>query len=74
MLYASSSYFYKESLLRFNDRKEVSKEMGEWIHDAMNGNKVLKRNAYGVRNLKRFRNRILHIFSDKNKENSPTLN
>ena len=25
--------------------------------------KVLKRNAYGYRNFKRFRNRILHIFS-----------
>lgn len=27
--------------------------------------KVLKRNAYGYRNFKRFRNRILHIFSHK---------
>lgn len=27
--------------------------------------KVLKRNAYGYRNFKRFRNRILHMFSDK---------
>ena len=25
--------------------------------------KVLKRNAYGYKNFKRFRNRILHIFS-----------
>ncbi|HHZ06993.1 MAG TPA: transposase [Clostridiales bacterium] len=25
--------------------------------------KVLKRNAYGFRNFKRFRNRILHMFS-----------
>ncbi|MBQ4120007.1 MAG: transposase, partial [Clostridia bacterium] len=25
--------------------------------------KVLKRNAYGYQNFKRFRNRILHIFS-----------
>ncbi|WP_363191995.1 transposase [Ruminococcus sp.] len=25
--------------------------------------KVLKRNAYGYRNFKRFRNRILHMFS-----------
>lgn len=35
--------------------------------------KVLKRNAYGYRNFKRFRNRILHIFNHKkaalNKEN-----
>ncbi|MEG2928764.1 MAG: transposase, partial [Oscillospiraceae bacterium] len=31
--------------------------------------KVLKRNAYGYRNFKRFRNRILHIFSDKNTPN-----
>ena len=32
--------------------------------------KVLKRNAYGYKNFKRFRNRILHIFSHKqlNKE------
>ena len=28
--------------------------------------KVLKRNAYGYRNFKRFRNRILHIFNYKN--------
>ena len=28
--------------------------------------KVLKRNAYGYRNFKRFRNRILHIFNHKN--------
>ncbi|WP_443711749.1 transposase, partial [Ruminococcus bromii] len=27
--------------------------------------KVLKRNAYGYRNFKRFRNRILHMFSNK---------
>ena len=27
--------------------------------------KVLKRNAYGYRNFKRFRNRILHIFSNQ---------
>ena len=35
--------------------------------------KVLKRNAYSVRNFKRFRNRILHIFSEKNIENTPTI-
>ena len=28
--------------------------------------KVLKRNAYGYRNFERFRNRILHMFSNKN--------
>ncbi|MDD6527160.1 MAG: transposase, partial [Oscillospiraceae bacterium] len=28
--------------------------------------KVLKRNAYGYKNFKRFRNRILHIFSHQN--------
>jgi len=28
--------------------------------------KVLKRNAYGYRNFYRFRNRILHMFSQKN--------
>lgn len=27
--------------------------------------KVLKRNAYGYRNFKRFRNRILHMFSNQ---------
>ncbi|MEF2920191.1 MAG: transposase, partial [Acutalibacteraceae bacterium] len=27
--------------------------------------KVLKRNAYGYRNFKRFRNRIIHIFSNQ---------
>lgn len=32
--------------------------------------KVLKRTAYGYRNFKRFRNRILHIFSDKNMQKS----
>lgn len=31
--------------------------------------KVLKRNAYGYRNFKRFRNRILHIFSHKQPHN-----
>ena len=31
--------------------------------------KVLKRNAYGYRNFKRFRNRILHIFSHQNSIN-----
>lgn len=30
--------------------------------------KVLKRNAYGYRNFKRFRNRILHIFSHQQKQ------
>lgn len=30
--------------------------------------KVLKRNAYGYRNFKRFRNRILHIFSHQRKQ------
>lgn len=30
--------------------------------------KVLKRNAYGYRNFKRFRNRILHIFSNKQQQ------
>ena len=35
--------------------------------------KVLKRNAYGVRNFKRIRNRILHIFSEKNIENTPII-
>lgn len=32
--------------------------------------KVLKRNAYGYRNFKRFRNRILHIFSHQSIHNS----
>lgn len=32
--------------------------------------KVLKRNAYGFRNFNRFRNRILHMFSHKNKPNT----
>lgn len=32
--------------------------------------KVLKRNAYGYRNFKRFRNRILHIFNHKKKEDN----
>lgn len=31
--------------------------------------KVLKRNAYGYRNFKRFRNRILHMFNYKKKQN-----
>lgn len=30
--------------------------------------KVLKRNAYGYQNFRRFRNRILHIFSNRNQE------
>ena len=34
--------------------------------------KVLKRNAYGYTNFKRFRNRILHIFSHKNKKQVAT--
>ncbi|HBR30710.1 MAG TPA: hypothetical protein DD733_01370 [Clostridiales bacterium] len=35
--------------------------------------KVLKRTAYGYRNFKRFKNRILHIFSDKNTEKSEAV-
>jgi len=35
--------------------------------------KVLKRTAYGYRNFKRFRNRILHIFSDKNMQKSEVV-
>ena len=31
--------------------------------------KILKRSAYGYKNFKRFRNRILHIFSNKNNSN-----
>ena len=31
--------------------------------------KVLKRNAYGYRNFRRFRNRILHIFSYQKNRN-----
>jgi transposase len=34
--------------------------------------KVLKRNAYGFRNFKRFRNHILHIFAHKNENISDT--
>lgn len=36
-----------------------------FIEGCNNKIKVLKRNAYGYRNFCRFRNRILHIFSDK---------
>ena len=36
-----------------------------FIEGCNNKIKVLKRNAYGYRNFKRFRNRILHMFSDK---------
>ena len=32
--------------------------------------KVLKRNAYGYRNFKRFRNRILHMFSHQKQKSS----
>ena len=35
--------------------------------------KVLKRNAYGYRNFRRFRNRILHIFSDRKRRNTEKL-
>jgi transposase len=35
--------------------------------------KVLKRTAYGYRNFKRFKNRILHIFSDKNIQKSEAV-
>ena len=34
-----------------------------FIEDCNNKIKVLKRNAYGFRNFRRFRNQILHIFS-----------
>ena len=34
--------------------------------------KVLKRNAYGFRNFKRFRNRILHIFSGQTEKGTAT--
>ena len=36
-----------------------------FIEGCNNKIKVLKRNAYGYRNFKRFRNRILHMFSNK---------
>lgn len=35
--------------------------------------KVLKRNAYGYRNFKRFRNRILHIFAYQKRRNADNL-
>ena len=35
--------------------------------------KVLKRNAYGYRNFRRFRNRILHIFSDRRQRNTEKM-
>lgn len=35
--------------------------------------KVLKRNAYGYRNFKRFRNRILHIFAYQKRKNTDNL-
>ena len=39
-----------------------------FIEGCNNKIKVLKRNAYGYRNFKRFRNRILHIFAYKKEE------
>lgn len=36
-----------------------------FVEGCNNKIKVLKRNAYGYQNFRRFRNRILHIFSDK---------
>lgn len=41
-----------------------------FIEGCNNKIKVLKRNAYGYRNFKRFRNRILHIFAYKKEEKS----
>lgn len=35
--------------------------------------KVLKRNAYGYRNFKRFRNRIMHIFAYQKRKNEDNL-
>ena len=35
--------------------------------------KVLKRNAYGYRNFKRFRNRIMHIFAYQKRKNTGNL-
>lgn len=39
-----------------------------FIEGCNNKIKVLKRNAFGYRNFKRFRNRIIHIFSNKKEE------
>ncbi len=43
-----------------------------FIEGCNNKIKVLKRNAYGYRNFKRFRNRILHIFAYKKQEKIST--
>ncbi len=39
-----------------------------FVEGCNNKIKVLKRNAYGYQNFRRFRNRILHIFSNKNQK------
>lgn len=64
--------------------EDVAKTMHNWIHGIYNSLfvpytngftegcnnkiKVLKRNAYGFTRFDRFRNRVLHIFSDKNEK------
>lgn len=53
-----------EDVVKFRRIKDINTE------GCNNKIKVLKRNAYGYRNFKRFRNRILHMFSHQNKPNT----
>ena len=72
------SEYYQCSNTLINWQKEI---LNTFEHPYSNGItegcnnkiKVLKRNAYGYRNFRRFRNRILHIFSDRKRRNTEKL-
>ena len=58
------------ALNNFNEKGVLSHYTDGFTEGCNNKIKVLKRNAYVYKNFRRFRNRILHIFSHKqqNKE------
>ena len=62
----------KEAITAFTNWKEeicnskLVKYTNGYTEGCNNKIKVLKRNAYGYKNFERFRNRILHIFNQKN--------
>ena len=63
---------FKDAITALTDWKEeilnskLIRETNGFTEGCNNKIKVLKRNAYGYQDFKRFRNRILHMFSEKN--------
>lgn len=59
-----SSYTFLFAIISFGYSEFFSSAITNGFTEGCNNKiKVLKRNAYGYRNFKRFRNRILHMFS-----------